>query len=58
MIDTKNMAIVDDLTGAATQSIRQRLSQQKSQTFFTSWLETIKEEAKIVDNRKLLLRNS
>lgn len=58
ILDTKNMADTDNLTGVVTQSIRQRLSQQKSQTFFTSWLETIKEEADIVDNRKLLLRNS
>lgn len=58
LVKSKNMANTENLTPVVTQSIRQRLSQQKSQTFFTSWLETIKEEADIVDNRKLLLRNS
>lgn len=58
MLDEKNMANPENLTTAISTQIRQRLRQSKTQTFFASWLDTIREEADVVDNRKLLLRDN
>lgn len=56
-IDEINMANAENITESTKQQLRQRIRQSKSQAFFASWMATIKEEADIVDNRKLLLQN-
>ena len=55
-LDELYEANVDNLTADARQRIRQQLRQQKSQAFMSIWLEQLKKEADIVDNRAQLLR--
>ncbi len=49
-------ADLDNLTSDVRQRIRQQLRQQKNQAFMNTWLEQLKEEADIEDNRAQLLR--
>ncbi|WP_445664257.1 peptidylprolyl isomerase [Fodinibius sp. AD559] len=55
-LDELYEANLDNLTADVRQRIRQQLRQQKSQSFMNIWLEQLKEEADIVDNRAQLLR--
>ena len=52
----KTEADVANLDEATRQQIRQRLEQQKMQEFTSVWLEELRENADIVDNRSRLLR--
>ncbi|MEX0856821.1 MAG: SurA N-terminal domain-containing protein [Balneolaceae bacterium] len=45
-----------NLTSEKSNEIRQRLEQQKNQKFTSVWLEELREDAKIVDNRNRLLQ--
>jgi peptidyl-prolyl cis-trans isomerase D len=49
-------ADLDGLTSDVRQRIRQQLRQQKNQAFMNTWIEQLKEEADIEDNRAQLLR--
>lgn len=51
-------ADVSNLTSAQRQQIRRQLQQQKTSAFMSTWIEQLKSEADIVDNRAQLLRNS
>jgi peptidyl-prolyl cis-trans isomerase D len=53
---SKTEADLANLTQSQRQSIRQRLEQQKSQEFTSIWLEQLRAEASITDNRDRLLR--
>jgi peptidyl-prolyl cis-trans isomerase D len=53
---SKSEADLVNLTNAQRQTIRQRLEQQKSQGFTSIWLEQLRAEADITDNRDRLLR--
>jgi peptidyl-prolyl cis-trans isomerase D len=55
-VDSKDEADPANMTPAEEQQIRQQLQQQKSQTFMNTWIEQLKEEAEIDDNRAQLLR--
>jgi peptidyl-prolyl cis-trans isomerase D len=57
-VDEMTKADPANLTTSTEQTLRQRIRQNKAQTFFSSWIESIKDEADIVDNRKLLLLNN
>ncbi|MEX0844337.1 MAG: SurA N-terminal domain-containing protein [Balneolaceae bacterium] len=52
----KTEANLADLDQATRQNIRQQLEQQKNQAFTSVWLEELRNDAKIVDNRSRLLR--
>jgi len=52
----KSEADLANLTQSQRQPIRQRLEQQKSQEFTSIWLEQLRAEASITDNRARLLR--
>lgn len=49
-------ADLDNLSSDERQEIRRELQEQKSQTFMNTWIEQLKEEADIEDNRARLLR--
>ena len=53
---SKTEADLANLTQTQRQTIRQRLEQQKSQEFTSIWLEQLRAEASITDNRDRLLR--
>ncbi|MDZ7659974.1 SurA N-terminal domain-containing protein [Fodinibius sp.] len=55
-LDKLYEADLDNLTADVRQRIRQQLRQQKSQTFMNTWIEQLREEADIEDNRAQLLR--
>lgn len=55
-IDQRYEADLDNLTSDERQRIRQQLRQQKSQAFMNTWIEQLKKEADIEDNRARLLR--
>ncbi len=55
-LDELYEADLDNLTSDVRQRIRQQLRQQKNQAFMNTWIEQLKEEADIVDNRAQLLR--
>ncbi|MEL7832979.1 peptidylprolyl isomerase [Fodinibius sp. Rm-B-1B1-1] len=55
-LDELYEANLDNLTADVRQRIRQQLRQQKSQAFMSVWLEQLKKEADIEDNRAQLLR--
>lgn len=49
-------ADLDNLTADVRQRIRRQLRQEKNQAFMNTWIEQLKEEADIEDNRAQLLR--
>lgn len=49
-------ADLDNLSSDQRQEIRRELQEQKSQTFMNTWIEQLKKEADIEDNRAQLLR--
>ncbi len=49
-------ADLDELSSDERQEIRRELQEQKSQTFMNTWIEQLKKEADIEDNRSRLLR--
>ncbi len=49
-------ANVENLTASMRQQIRRELQQQKSTVFMNTWIDQLKEEADIQDNRDQLLR--
>ncbi|HKK45519.1 MAG TPA: SurA N-terminal domain-containing protein [Balneolaceae bacterium] len=51
-------ADLSNLTSAQRQQIRQQLQQQKTAAFMNTWIDQLKKEADIVDNRAKLLRRS
>jgi len=51
-------ADLGNLTSAQRQQIRQQLQRQKAAAFMSTWLDQLKKEADIVDNRDQLLRSS
>ncbi len=51
-VTSKSMASVENMDATTAEQIRQRLEQQKNQKFVSIWLEELKENADIVDNRK------
>lgn len=53
---SKNEADLSNLDAQTRNEIRQRLEQQKFQEFNSVWLEQLKEDADIVDNRDRLLQ--
>ncbi|HKK25492.1 MAG TPA: hypothetical protein VJ941_07660, partial [Gracilimonas sp.] len=53
---SKETADLANLDPQTRNEIRQRLEQQKFQEFNSVWLEQLKEDAKIVDNRDRLLQ--
>ncbi|MDZ7681341.1 MAG: SurA N-terminal domain-containing protein [Fodinibius sp.] len=55
-VDRKQQADPANMTPAEKRQIRQQLQQQKSQTFMNTWIEQLKKEAEIEDNRAELLR--
>lgn len=55
-LDELYEADLDNLTADVRQRIRQQLRQQKNQAFMDTWIDQLKEEADIVDNRAQLLR--
>ena len=55
-VDGKQEANLENLTAATKQQIRRQLQQQKSQAFMETWIDQLKEEADIEDNRAQLLR--
>ncbi|MDX1617357.1 MAG: SurA N-terminal domain-containing protein [Balneolaceae bacterium] len=55
-VDGKTEANPDNLTTASRQQIRRQLQQQKSSTFMQVWMEQLKAEADIEDNRSRLLQ--
>jgi peptidyl-prolyl cis-trans isomerase D len=55
-VTEKTEADLANLDQTTRQEIRQQLEQQKGQAFTSVWLEELKKDAKIVDNRSRLLR--
>jgi peptidyl-prolyl cis-trans isomerase D len=55
-VNSKSEADLANLDQATRNSIRQRLQQEKTQAFTSIWLEQLRENANIVDNRSRLLR--
>ncbi len=55
-LDQLYKADLNNLTSDVRQRIRQQLRQQKNQAFMNIWIEQLKEEADIEDNRAQLLR--
>jgi len=55
-LDELYEADLDGLTSDVRQRIRQQLRQQKNQAFMNTWIDQLKEEADIDDNRAQLLR--
>jgi len=56
-VDSRQGADLDNLAPTTQQQIRRQLQQQKSQAFMDTWIEQLKEEAEIEDNRAQLLRS-
>lgn len=56
-IDVLREASLDNMTPAVRQQIRNELQRQKSMVFMNNWLDQLKEEADIEDNRAQLLRS-
>lgn len=57
-VDNRNQADPANLTESMRQQIRQQLRQQKSASFMQVWLEQLREDADIVDNRSRVLQQS
>lgn len=57
-VDSRNQADPANLTESMRQQIRQQLRQQKSASFMQVWLEQLREDADIVDNRSRVLQQS
>ncbi|MDZ7772511.1 MAG: SurA N-terminal domain-containing protein [Balneolaceae bacterium] len=57
-VDTRNQADPASLTDAMREQIRQQLRQQKSASFMQVWLEQLRENADIQDNRSRVLQQS
>lgn len=55
-VDKLAKADAQNLTPAIEQQIRRQLQQQKNQSFMNTWIDQLKEEADIEDNRAQLLR--
>lgn len=55
-VDKLTKADAENLTPAIEQQIRRQLQQQKNQSFMNTWIDQLKEEADIEDNRAQLLR--
>lgn len=55
-VDSKTTPQPSTLTEADAQSIRAELEQQMSQRYLAVWLDQLREEADITDNRHRLLR--
>ena len=55
-VDSKQQADPANMTPAQERQIRQQLQQQKSQTFMNTWIDQLKEEAEVEDNRAAMLR--
>jgi len=55
-VDQHRKADVESLTASMRQQIRRELQQQKSTIFMNTWIDQLKEEADIQDNRDQLLR--
>ena len=55
-VESKTMPVESTLNEAAAQSIRTELEQQMNQRYLAVWLEQLKSEAEIDDNRDRLLR--
>jgi peptidyl-prolyl cis-trans isomerase D len=55
-LDKMYEADLDNLTSEVRQRIRQQLRQQKNRAFMNTWIEQLKKEADIEDNRAQLLR--
>ncbi|PAU95160.1 hypothetical protein CK503_02875 [Aliifodinibius salipaludis] len=55
-LDELYEADLDNLTADERQRIRQQLRRQKNQAFMNTWIEQLKKEADIEDNRAQLLR--
>ncbi|WP_138432008.1 SurA N-terminal domain-containing protein [Fodinibius saliphilus] len=55
-IDKLREADVSNLTSSARQQIRRQLQREKSSAFMSTWIEQLKEEADIEDNRAQVLR--
>jgi peptidyl-prolyl cis-trans isomerase D len=55
-VDMLRGADVESLTASTRQQIRRELQQQKSSVFMNTWIDQLKEEADIEDNRDQLLR--
>ena len=55
-VDQMQEANLDDLTPAERQQIRRELQQQKNQAFMDTWIDQLREEADITDNRAQLLQ--
>lgn len=56
-LDQLYKADLQNLTAEVRQRIRQQLRQQKNQAFMQTWIEQLKKEADIEDNRAQLLRS-
>ncbi len=55
-VDRRQDADLQNLTASEEQQIRRQLQQQKNRTFMDTWIEQLKKEADIEDNRAQLLR--
>ena len=55
-VDSKTLPVESTLNEASAQTIRTELEQQMNQRYLAVWLEQLKEEADIEDNRDRLLR--
>ena len=55
-LDELYEADLDNLTADVRQRIRRQLRQEKNQSFMNTWIEQLKDEADIEDNRAQLLR--
>lgn len=55
-VSAKTLPAASTLTPSATQSIRTELEQQMNQRYLSVWLEQLKDEADIEDNRSRLIR--
>lgn len=56
-VDRMRKAELQNLTPSERQQIRRELQKQKSVVYMNTWIEQLKEEADIVDNRAQLLRS-
>lgn len=56
-VDQKKVADGQNLTPSQKQKIRNQLQQKKSTAFMNTWIDRLKEEAEIEDNRAQLLRS-
>lgn len=56
-VNTLRKADTENLTPSVRQQIRRELQMQKSRVFMSTWLEQLREEAEIEDNRAQLLQS-